>query len=304
MLMTIYKRAFSVLMKKPLKLWGISLLAIVLSSVLSALCGVAIPVLGLAVSLLISTSMTIIFLKGYRGEEVEVTQLFACFKDWNTIKRVTLGLGWMLLWIFLWSLIPIVGPIFALIRTYEYRLTPYILVYEPEVPITEAIKISAQKTKGYKLQMWLADFVWGLVFGAAVLVLSLLALIPVLGILFALAMIVLYNLTNINITERIREIATIKVLGFHAKETAAYVFKENLLLSAMGMIVGLGGGWLLLKFVMNEIRVDLVWFVPMLQNGSVIAGMVMTMLAACLVDFLLYFKLEKINMAEALKSVE
>ena len=120
MLMTIYKRAFSVLMKKPLKLWGISLLAIVLSSVLSALCGVAIPVLGLAVSLLISTSMTIIFLKGYRGEEVEVTQLFACFKDWNTIKRVTLGLGWMLLWIFLWSLIPIVGPIFALIRTYEY----------------------------------------------------------------------------------------------------------------------------------------------------------------------------------------
>ena len=192
MLMTIYKRVFSVLMKKPLKLWGISLLAIVLSSAITALCGVAIPVLGLAVSLLISTSMTIIFLKGYRGEEVEVTQLFACFKDWNTIKRVTLGLGWMLLWIFLWSLIPIVGPIFALIRTYEYRLTPYILVYEPEVPITEAIKISAQKTKGYKLQMWLADFVWGLVFGAAVLVLSLLALIPVLGILFALAMIVLY----------------------------------------------------------------------------------------------------------------
>ena len=120
----------------------------------------------------------------------------------------------------------------------------------------------------------------------------------------ALAMIVLYNLTNINITERIREIATIKVLGFHAKETAAYVFKENLLLSFMGMIVGLGGGWLLLKFVMNEIRVDMVWFVPTLQTGSILAGMVMTMLAACLVDFLLYFKLEKINMAEALKSVE
>jgi putative ABC transport system permease protein len=120
----------------------------------------------------------------------------------------------------------------------------------------------------------------------------------------ALAMIVLYNLTNINITERIREIATIKVLGFHAKETAAYVFKENLLLSAMGMIVGLGGGWLLLKFVMNEIRVDLVWFTPMLEIGSILLGMAMTMLAACIVDFLLYFKLEKINMAEALKSVE
>ena len=120
----------------------------------------------------------------------------------------------------------------------------------------------------------------------------------------ALAMIVLYNLTNINITERIREIATIKVLGFHANETAAYVFKENLLLSFMGMIVGLGGGWLLLKFVMDQIKVDMVWFVPTLGTGSILLGMVMTMLAACIVDFLLSFKLEKINMAEALKSVE
>ena len=120
----------------------------------------------------------------------------------------------------------------------------------------------------------------------------------------ALAMIVLYNLTNINITERIREIATIKVLGFHADETAAYVFKENLLLSGMGVLVGMAGGWYLLKFVMNEIRVDMVWFVPTLQPVSIILGVVLTMLAACLVDFLLYFKLEKINMAEALKSVE
>jgi putative ABC transport system permease protein len=120
----------------------------------------------------------------------------------------------------------------------------------------------------------------------------------------ALAMIVLYNLTNINITERIREIATIKVLGFRASETAAYVFKENLLLSAMGVIVGMAGGWYLLQFVMSEIRVDMVWFVATLKPASIILGAVLTMLAACLVDFLLYFKLEKINMAEALKSVE
>ncbi len=120
----------------------------------------------------------------------------------------------------------------------------------------------------------------------------------------ALAMIVLYNLTNINITERIREIATIKVLGFRASETAAYVFKENLLLSGMGVVCGLAGGWYLLKFVMSEIRVDFVWFSPTLQPISLVLGVVLTMLAACLVDFLLYFKLEKINMAEALKSVE
>ena len=119
-----------------------------------------------------------------------------------------------------------------------------------------------------------------------------------------LAMVVLYNLTNINITERIREIATIKVLGFHAGETAAYVFKENLLLSGMGVLVGMAGGWYLLKFVMNEIRVDMVWFQATLQPGSILLGAALTMLAACLVDFLLYFKLERINMAEALKSVE
>ncbi len=120
----------------------------------------------------------------------------------------------------------------------------------------------------------------------------------------ALAVIVLYNLTNINITERIREIATIKVLGFHAGETAAYVFKENLLLSCMGVLVGLPCGMLLLKFVMNEIRVDFVWFTARLQPTSVVLSILLTMLAACLVDFLLYFRLERINMAEALKSVE
>ena len=192
MLMTIYGRAFKVLLQKPFKLWGISLLAILLTSALTALCGVAIPVLGIAVALLLSTSMTMIFLRGYRGEDVNVTDLFACFKDWNTIKRVVLGLGWMALWIFLWSLIPIVGPIIALIRAYEYRLTPYILVYEPDVSITDAIKVSSQKTKGYKLQMWLADFVYVLFFIAAVIVLGLLSAIPYLGILFALALIFIY----------------------------------------------------------------------------------------------------------------
>ena len=190
MLATIYGRAFKVLMKKPFKLWGISLLAIFLSGVLSGLCGFAIPVLGISVSLLISTAMTMIFLKGYRGEDVNTTQLFVCFKDWNTIKRVVLGLGWMYLWIFVWALIPIVGPFIALVRVYEYRLTPYILVLEPEVAITDAIKISAQKTKGYKLQMWLADFVYIIVCFVVGLVLGLLSAIPYLGILFALVLFV------------------------------------------------------------------------------------------------------------------
>ncbi len=120
----------------------------------------------------------------------------------------------------------------------------------------------------------------------------------------ALAVIVLYNLTNINITERIREIATLKVLGFHGVESAAYVFKENLLLSGMGTLVGLVGGKLLLDFVISEVKIDMVWFQSSFTVLSCVLSVVLTMLAACLVDFLLYFKLEKINMAEALKSVE
>ena len=119
-----------------------------------------------------------------------------------------------------------------------------------------------------------------------------------------LAAIVLYNLTNINITERIREIATIKVLGFNSKETAAYVFKENLSLSAIGSLLGLGLGYLLLLFVMSQIKIDFVWFKAMVLPMSYVISVVLTMLAACIVDFIFYFKLEKINMAEALKSVE
>ena len=191
MLMTIYGRALAVLMKKPLKLWGLSLLSVCLTGVLSALCGFAIPGLALAVTLLLTTSMTMVYLAGYRGEEVRTVQLFSCFKDWQTIKRVTLGLSWMALWVFLWGLIPIVGPIFALIRAYQYRLTPYILITEPEVSITDAIKVSKERTNGYKLQMFLADFLIDIAYFVAVYILGILSGIDVIGILFALVVLAL-----------------------------------------------------------------------------------------------------------------
>lgn len=190
MITKIYSRALKVLMKKPLRLWGVSLLGVLLSGVLTGLCGVAIPGLGVAVGLLLSTSMTMVFLYGYRGEEVKAVQLFSCFKDWNTIKRVLCGMAWMALWIFLWGLIPIVGWVFAIIRAYEYRLTPYILVTEPDVPVTEAIKVSAERTKGYKLQMWLADFLFVVAYIVLSFVLTLLVTIPYIGVLFGLVTVV------------------------------------------------------------------------------------------------------------------
>ena len=119
-----------------------------------------------------------------------------------------------------------------------------------------------------------------------------------------LAVIVLYNLTNININERIREIATIKVLGFNASETAAYVFKENLALSVMGSVLGLFLGKLLLEFVMSQIKIDFCWFQARVMPMSYLFAIVLTMLSALVVDVIFRFKLDRINMAEALKSVE
>ncbi len=185
MLLTIYGRAFKILMRKPLVLWGVSLLSGVLSLVFTLLAG-AVPGLAIAISLLMSTSMTMVFLHGYRGEKVRAVQIFDCFKDWGTIKRVLCGMGWSSLWIFLWSLIPIVGWVFAIIRTYEYRLVPYILVQEPNVAPTEAIKVSAARTKGFKGSMFLADFLFMLIYGAVTLVLTLLGLIPYVGVLFSI----------------------------------------------------------------------------------------------------------------------
>lgn len=119
-----------------------------------------------------------------------------------------------------------------------------------------------------------------------------------------LAAIVLYNLTNINITERIREIATIKVLGFNALETAMYVFKENLVLSVMGSAFGMVLGELLLRFVISQIKIDMIWLEARLSTLSYVLSIVLTLIMGILVDLVFYFRLEKINMAEALKSVE
>lgn len=119
-----------------------------------------------------------------------------------------------------------------------------------------------------------------------------------------LAVIVLYNLTNININERIREIATIKVLGFNASETGSYVFKENMILTVAGALLGLMLGNLLLSFVMSQIKIDLVWFKAQVQPMSYVWSIGLTLLSSIIVDFVFYFKLQKINMAEALKSVE
>lgn len=119
-----------------------------------------------------------------------------------------------------------------------------------------------------------------------------------------LAFIVLYNLTNINITERIREIATIKVLGFYPGETASYVFRENLILTAIGGAVGLIPGKYLHAFVMSRIDIDMVNFHVQIFPESYLISFILTFVFAGIINGIMFFKLEKINMAESLKSVE
>ncbi len=123
----------------------------------------------------------------------------------------------------------------------------------------------------------------------------------------ALAFIVLYNLTNINITERIREIATIKVcLGFYPMEVASYVFRENFFLTAIGGGVGLLLGKLLHWFVMEQINIDMVCFQAVVQPVSYLYSFALTFLFACIVNAAMFGKLgnANINMAESLKSIE
>ncbi|MBQ8823548.1 MAG: ABC transporter permease [Lachnospiraceae bacterium] len=126
----------------------------------------------------------------------------------------------------------------------------------------------------------------------------------VIGCAAALAFIVLYNLTNINITERVREIATIKVLGFYRNETASYVFRENLILTAVGAFAGLFLGKILHAFVMSCIKVDMVSFDVKINPDSYLYAVVLTFVFAFCVNKMMNKKLEDISMTESLKSVD
>lgn len=126
----------------------------------------------------------------------------------------------------------------------------------------------------------------------------------VIGCAMALAAVVVYNLTNINIAERVREIATVKVLGFYKEETRAYVFRENILLAIMGGLIGLALGKLLHAFVMSEIVVDLITFDVRVTALSYFLSFILTIIFTFLINLLMGKKLDEISMTESLKAVE
>lgn len=120
----------------------------------------------------------------------------------------------------------------------------------------------------------------------------------------ALAFIVLYNLTNINVSERIRELSTIKVLGFYPKEVTMYVYRENLILTMMGIVVGFVLGTFLHRFVTSTAEVDILMFSPTIHAMSYVYAAILTLLFSTLVMIVMHIKLKRVDMIEALKSVE
>lgn len=119
-----------------------------------------------------------------------------------------------------------------------------------------------------------------------------------------LAFIVIYNLTNINITERIREIATIKVLGFDRREVSSYVFRENIFMAVAGALAGLPLGKALMDFAVDRITVKMIYFESRIAPTDYVIAAVLTLVFAAGVSLMMRKRLDEVSMTESLKSVE
>ena len=216
-----YKRAISVLAKKPLRLWGLSLLSVIIGFFAALLTAPFLGIVGIAFSMVVTAGMSKVYLDALDGKEVNSDQLFAGFKRVWTVLG---GLAWQALWIFIWFfgafavgglvmaiigalgsgfggkvagvfgiigtvlgvIVMIVGFVFAVIKSYAYKFVPYILMTKEDVSATQALRLSVQLTKGKKGQMFLADFLFCLILSVASGILSALSAIPYIGGIFAI----------------------------------------------------------------------------------------------------------------------
>ncbi len=119
-----------------------------------------------------------------------------------------------------------------------------------------------------------------------------------------LAFVVLYNLNSINMTERKRELATLKVLGFYDTEVAMYVYRENIILTLIGIVVGSVIGSVLHLFTILTVEVDLMMFGRVISPMSYIICAAITFAFSLIVNLVMYYNFKKIDMVESLKSVE
>ena len=175
------------LMKKPVQLWGLSLLGVILQSLSNVLCAVP-PILGMGVSNTLSAGMENVFLDAYHQKEINSKQIFSGFSSGKSFLRIAGGMLWRTLWLFLWALfalIPIVGwviaPIMLVIKGISYSFTPYLLLRKKDISPLDALKRSMEMTKGYRGKIFLTYLICYAALLVIGLLLFLIAQIPVIG---------------------------------------------------------------------------------------------------------------------------
>ena len=175
------------LMKKPVQLWGLSLLGVILQSLSNVLCAVP-PILGMGVSSTLSAGMENVFLDAYHQKEINSKQIFSGFSSGKSFLRIAGGMLWRTLWLFLWALfalIPIVGwviaPIMLVIKGISYSFTPYLLLRKKDISPLDALKRSMEMTKGYRGKIFLTYLICYAALLVIGLLLFLIAQIPVIG---------------------------------------------------------------------------------------------------------------------------
>ena len=175
------------LMKKPVQLWGLSLLGVILQSLSNLLCAVP-PILGMGVSSTLSAGMENVFLDAYHQKEINSKQIFSGFSSGKSFLRIAGGMLWRTLWLFLWTLfalIPIVGwviaPIMLVIKGISYSFTPYLLLRKKDISPLDALKRSMEMTKGYRAKIFLTYLICYAALLVIGLLLFLIAQIPVIG---------------------------------------------------------------------------------------------------------------------------
>ncbi len=125
-----------------------------------------------------------------------------------------------------------------------------------------------------------------------------------IAVAMLLAIVILYNLTNINVSERIRELSTIKVLGFHNKEVTMYIYRETILLTILGILAGYAFGDALYLYILKVVPPDDVMFNPALGAKAFIIPVIVVSLITYILGLIINRKLKNVDMLEALKSVE
>lgn len=229
MLFDAYKRAFAVLKRKPIRLWGLSMLCSLVCVLAGILTAPLLIVVGLAFGLIVSTGMSKVYVDAVRGEEINSDQLFVGFSS-GRVWRYLGAYAWRLLWIFIWSVgtgicvflgagviavigyafrnvtilsmifyvlasivslvIGCFGSYFMINRTWAYSFVPYILVTKPELTATQALRLSVKMTNGKKLQMFLAKLLFSTCISIVLGILLALSLIPYVGFVFGIVFVV------------------------------------------------------------------------------------------------------------------